>query len=174
MDAQLSNLQGAVDLDPLYRSTLAMARSFLRDFAQLNLLIDAEETDEKSLLMCLQLAIVDVNSTPPPTQWPLYTMLDRGYVHILLYGTLVYVMESLMILETRNHLNWQEGGQLLGLQDRSPLLEQRARYFRDVFQTKLVQKKISDSINDAMCLGDTGVHSEYWLINGWLWTSQLP
>jgi hypothetical protein len=174
MDAQLSNLQGAVNLDELYRSTLALIRSWLRDFAQLNLLLEREETDEKTLLMCLQMAVVDVNATPPPTSWPLRTMIDRAYIHILTYGTTVYVMESLMILETRNHLNWQEGGQALGLMDRSPMLEQRSRYFRDVFETKLKQKKISDSINDAMGIGDTGVHSEYWLVNGWLWTSQLP
>lgn len=174
MDPQLSNLQGAVNLDELYRSTCNVIRSWIRDFAKLNLLVDGEETDEKTLLMCLQMAVVDINSTPPPTQWPLRTMIDRGYIHIILFGATVYVLESLMLLETRNHLNWQEGGQAIGLMDRSPLLEQKARYFTDKFESKLKAKKISDSINDAMGIGDIGVHSEYWYVNGWMWPSQSP
>lgn len=166
---QLPSLAGANDPDPLWRSMINVVRAFMRDYAKLNLLLKEEETDSKTILMCLQLAVGDLNSTPPPTAYSLRTLLDRGYMTILLYGTLVHILESLMLLETRNHLNWQEGGQLIGLQDRTPLLSAHAKYFRDIYGFKAKEKKISDSITDAMSPGLVGVHSEYFVIHGYLW-----
>lgn len=169
MEAQLPNLSGVVDIDPMWRSTMAAARAYLRDYAKLNILLEEEETDDKTLLLCLQMTVVDVNSTPPPTSWSLRGMLDRGYVTIVLFGVMVHVLESLSLLETRNHLNWNEGGQQLALQDRLPALSERSRYFRDVYQSKLEKKKISDSITEALDPENVGVHSEYYAINGWIW-----
>lgn len=66
MEAQLPNLSGVVDIDPMWRSTMAAARAYLRDYAKLNILLEEEETDDKTLLLCLQMTVVDVNSTPLP------------------------------------------------------------------------------------------------------------
>jgi hypothetical protein len=169
MSAQLPTLKGASDPDPLWRSIVNMIRAFMRDYAKLNLLLKEEETDDKTILMCLQLTVAELNSTPPPTSFSLNDLVQRGYTTIIVYGALVHIMESLMLLETRNHLNWQEGGQLIGLQDRTPLLSAHAKYFGDIYNYKMKEKKISDSINDAMDPGHVGVHSEYFVIHGYLW-----
>jgi len=168
-DPQLANLHGSVDLDPLYRNLVQMVRAYLRDYAKLNILLQDEETDDKTILMCLQLTVADINAAPPSTSFSIKELVTRGYTLILLYGTLVMVLESLMILLTRNHLNWQESGQLIGLQDKTPMVAAHVKYFRDVYQYQRDKKKIADSIMSAMDPGDVGVHSEYFVIHGYLW-----
>lgn len=169
-DPQLANLQGAVGLDPLYRNLVQMVRAYMRDFAELNILLDnTEETDDKTILMCLELAVADINASPPGTSFSIKEMASRGYVLLLIYGTVVLVLESLMFLLTRNHLNWQESGQLIGLQDKTPMVAAHAKYFRDVYQFQKDKKKIADSIMSAMSEGSIGVHSEYFVIHGYLW-----
>ena len=170
MGAQLPSLSGNVDLKPEWHSMVNMTRAFMRDYAKLNLLLAEQESGDKDLLMCLQLAVVDINATPPQTSFDLTTLVSRNYVTILCYGTMIHVLESLMILQTRNFLNWQEGGQLVGLQDRTPVLSGLVKYFRDLYTYKLEKKKISDSIMSIMDEGQVGVHSEYFAVNGYLWS----
>lgn len=168
-EQQLTNLQGAVELDKFWRSLVQLLRAYMRDYAKLNLLLQEEETDDKTILMCLQMAVTECNGTPPPTNFALRDLVNRGYVHVLTFLAIAYILESLMLLETRNHLNWQEGGQLIGLQDRTPLLSAHAKYFRDLSAYRMKEKKISDSITSAMSEGSVGVHSEYFVIHGYLW-----
>lgn len=170
MTQQLPSLAGTVDLDPEWHSMVNMARAFMRDYAKLNLLLAEQETDDKTLLMCLQLAVVDVNATPPGTSFSLAGLVSKAYVNILLRGTLIHVLEGLMILSARNFLNWQEGGQLVGLQDRNPVLFNMVKYFKDDYTYQLKQKKIADSIMSCMDEGQIGVHSEYFAVNGHLWS----
>lgn len=169
MQQQLVNLQGAVGLDSYWRSLVQLIRGYMRDYGKLNLLLQEEETDDKTILMCLQMAVVELNGTPPPTNFAMRDLVQRGYTYIMIFCAVAYILESLMLLETRNHLNWQEGGQLIGLQDRTPLLSAHAKYYRDLSTFKMKEKKISDSINSAMGEGSVGVHSEYFVIHGYLW-----
>lgn len=169
MTAQLSNLSGIVDLDKEWHQMVLLVRAYMRDFGKLNLLLGgSEETDDKTILMCLQLAVIDVNSMPPCTAFSLPTLVQRGYVTLMLYGTMVHIMEGLMLLETRNRLTWQEGGTMIGIQDKTPLLDAHVKYFKDSFSVSARQKKIADSISEAMDPGLVGVHSEFFHINGFL------
>lgn len=170
MDAQLSNLQGVVDLSPTWRSMVQLVRAYMRDYGPLNILLGGnEETDDKTILMCIQLAVLDINGTPPPTSYSLDNMLAKGYHSLLLYGTMVHILEGLMLLETRNRLTWNEGGHMIAIQDKTPMLDAHVKYYRDLYSVNLKQKKISDSITTAMDPGLFGVHSEYLAINGYLW-----
>lgn len=168
-DPQLSNLQGAVGLDPLFHNLVQMVRVYMRDYAKLNILLQDDETDDKTILMCLELTIADLNASPPQTYFLIQELVSRGYALLLVYGTVVLVLESLMLLLTRNHLNWQESGQLIGLQDKTPVVAAHVKYFRDMYQYQRDRKKVADSIMSAMDPGQSGVHSEYFLLHGYLW-----
>lgn len=170
MTAQLTNLQGAVDLESEWRSMVALVRAYMRDYGKLNLLLQREETDNKTILMCLQLAVVDVNSTPPGTGFSLPELVSRGYTTLILYGAIIHILTGLMLLETRNRISWQEGGHMIGLQDKTPMLDGQVRLLRDLFYNGLKQKKIADSMLECLDPGRIGVHSEYFWINGFLWS----
>lgn len=169
MAQQLPTLDGTSNLSSIWRTMVNQARAFMRDYAKLNLLLEEEETGDRTLLMDLALAVSDVNGEPPNTAFSLEELVNAGYTTIILYGTLVHVLEGLMLLETRNHLNWQDGGNVVGLQDKTPLLAQHVRYYRDLYGVKLSRKKISHNIATAVGSQLMGVPSEYWAIHGYLW-----
>jgi len=168
VDRQLPTLEGASGLDQEWLSMLKIVRTFMRDFPSLNILLEDEETKDRTLLMFIGLTVDDINSSPPATGFSLGTLIDRGYTTLIVYGTIVHTLESLLLQSTRNYLNWQDGGHMVGLQDKAPMLRTNIGYFRDLYTVKTKQKKISDSITSALVQGG-GIHSEYWTLHGYLW-----
>jgi len=83
-------------------------RLFLRDTPELNRLIRKEESDDEMLLFCLEMTISDWNSTTP-----LIRQVDIGNypsLYLLMHGSVIQVMKSQGIFQSRNELNYSAGG----------------------------------------------------------------
>ena len=109
----------------------------------------------------------DFAGTPPDLGYmTLEEMFTRHYQSFALRGTVVGLLQSVGILQTRNHLQFSDGGISVGVSDKAPMLMQWIRDFQSKYEQEKVQKKIS--INIASLLqGGVGVHSEYYFANGW-------
>ena len=139
-----------------------MLRNFLRDHPSLNRLISDEETSDRFLAWALVDALDDINNSPPPLS---YSLADFPYPHLLIRGAVVSVLESVGILQTRNQLNYNDGGIRVSVSDKTPLLQSWIGLFQSKYEQKKAQWKISQNLSQA--LGDeSGTHSEYYDL-GW-------
>jgi len=144
-----------------YRAFADRVRLFMRDFPELNRLIQGEETNARMMIWSVIDAVHDFNDTPPPIgELP----IERMPQHILLRGVVCGVLESVMVLQARNQLNLSDGGITVGVSDKAPLLMQMSQMFRNQYEQKKLQWKTSRNIMQSF---GAGVISEYWYSSGW-------
>ncbi len=143
-----------------------MTRLYLRDFSELNRLIKGEETSDRMILWAIQDALSDFNGTPPLIgTYSLDDMLARNQHNLMLRLTVIAIIESVGLLQTRNHINYSTGGINVGLNDKTPLLMNWLQYFKSTIEQKKTQLKVALNIEGILGSGHQGVHSEYWAIN---------
>jgi hypothetical protein len=80
--------------------------------------------------------------------------------------TVEALIESVGLLQTRNHINYSNGGINVGVNDKTPLLMNWLQYFKATTEQKLQRVKVAINIEGAMDTSGYGVHSELWAING--------
>lgn len=140
---------------------IGRTREFLRDHAQLNRLIQGVEHSDRLILWSLADTIDDWNTTPPLI----------GAVHIenfpsprlLLRGTVINLLESSGLLQTRNHLTFSDGGIQVGISDKTALIQSWIQLFKNDYETKKLRYKVAANIEGAW---GGGVSSEYAWVNG--------
>lgn len=91
-------------------------RLYMRDFAESNRLIRREETTDIMLDLHRELAIEDFNTTPHVTNYKLKTFPS---MYLLLIGTVIQVLRSAGILQSRNRLNYNDGGISVAVSDKA-------------------------------------------------------
>lgn len=158
-------LQGIPGVTPVMRNFVQMTRYYLRDHAELNRLIRGEETSDRMILWAVKDAVSDFNGTPPRTHYALEGLLALELHHLMLRLTVISVVESVGLLQTRNHINYSTGGTNVGLNDKTPLLMNWLQYFKSTVEQKKQQVKVALNIESILGSGHAGVHSEYWSIN---------
>jgi hypothetical protein len=152
-------------LSDQFNSFIHMMRLWMRDYPQLNRLIRGVEHSNRLIAWAVLDFLSDFNMTPPPLgQYPLEQLLDMGYTSLARRGTAIALIESVGMLQTRNQLNFSDGGINVGISDKTPQLQS----WLSIFQSKYEQDKtkIKISLNIQGILGERGVHSEYYFING--------
>src|SRR6056300_168271 len=87
---------------------VTQVRQYLRDFPELNRLIDGEESSDRMIAWAAIDALDDINNTPPLIG--AYTIDSFPYRSLLLRGTVIAVLESVGLLQTRNQINYNDGG----------------------------------------------------------------
>lgn len=127
----------------------------MRDKASLNALLEGEETSGVEIDLAIDLAIDDFIETPPPVWTGGFD--DFPSFSILLYGTVIEVLNGAGLLQSRNELNYVDGGISVKTSDKT-LLYQR---WLDRFETRYERMKIrwKKNRNLESCYG--GVPSEY-------------
>jgi len=141
---------------------VAVVRMFLRDFPELNRLIAGEETSDRMIAWAIIDAIDDWNATPPfigkvgLTNFPSMSWLREAAV--------MRTLESVGLLQTRNQLNFSDGGISVSVSDKAPLLMNWIQLYAGRLEQKKAQIKASMNIELAMDGG--GALSEYFLVNG--------
>lgn len=150
-------------LPPKLMPLIAMVRAKLRDYPELNRLVAGQETSDRQIAFALMEAIDDYNTTPP--------LLDpvnldtHPSVSLLINGTIIFVLESVGLLQTRNQMNYSDGqGVQVGVNDKSPLLMQWINLFRGQYEQKKMRLKQATNLRGALNQG--GVPSEYAFVNG--------
>lgn len=146
--------------DIAFRQFVAVVRQFMRDYPELNRLIQGEEHSNRMISWAILDALDDFNTTPPITQLQLTSFPSR---YLLLRGTVISLLESLGMLMTRNQLTFSDGGIQVGISDKTNLLMNWIQMFTNKYEQKKKELKIAMNIESGW---GGGVHSEYLWMNG--------
>lgn len=133
----------------------AIIREFLRDRAPFNTLLDGQETSDLLIDVSIQLAIDDFNTTAPVIS--IHTVSNFPSFYLLLYGTLIQVLRSAGILQSRNQLDYSDGGVSVSVSNKTALYQSWIQMFSAEYETKKLNLKIFLNVQQ----GFGGVHSEY-------------
>jgi len=153
----------AAGLPPKLLHVIAMVRAKLRDYPELNRLVAGQETSDRQIAFAMMEAIDDFNTTPPLIDS--FTLENFPSISLLVNGTIIYVLESVGLLQTRNQMNYSDGqGVQVGVNDKTPMLMQWINLFRGQYEQK--KMRLKQAINLKGALNQGGVPSEYAFVNG--------
>lgn len=158
-------LQGIEVMSPTMRSFVQQVRLFLRDFAALNRLIAGEESSERMIGWAVLDALSRFNGTPHFTQFSLEDLLQMNLHNLLTRMTTESLLESVGLLQTRNHINYSNGGINVGVNDKTPLIMNWLQLFKSTTEQRLSQTKVAINIGYILGPANRGVHSEYFSVN---------
>ena len=142
---------------------IAMVRTKMRDFPELNRLIEGQETSDREIAFALIETIDDFNSTPPLIQS--YGVEDFPSPSLLIRGAIINVMESVGILQTRNHMSYSDGqGVQVSVSDKAPMLMQWVQLYLSQYERKKLRLKKALNLKGA--LNGSSLSSEYKYLDG--------
>jgi hypothetical protein len=145
-------------------AVIGMVRAKLRDYPELNRLVSGQETSDRQIAMAMVEAIDDYNTSPPLIDG--VTLDTYPSVSLLVNGTIIYTLQSIGLLQTRNMMNYSDGqGVQTGVNDKTPMLLQWIQLFTQQYEAKKLRLKKAINLNGALNGG--GVPSEYSIINGY-------
>jgi hypothetical protein len=158
-----NGLEGIPGMSQTTRDFVQVVRLYMRDFPELNRLVAGEESDDRQIAWSIMDALSDFNGTPPIGYVSLEYLLSRQQHALILRMTVVAVIESVGLLQTRNHINYSNGGITVGVNDKTPMLMQWLQYYKAT--TEQMKQRVKVAFNIESILGEHGLHSEYWSIN---------
>lgn len=151
---------------PSYEKTMgqmvSVIRMYLRDFPHLNRLIDGEETSDRMIAWAILDAIEDFNTTPPFIGN--ISLKNMVSINLIRDKAICTILESLYILQTRNQVNYSDGGISFSISDKGQALYSFVQLLQQRYEDKKV--KVKSSLNVEMAMAGEGVLSEYFVING--------
>jgi hypothetical protein len=162
MAEKLQGIQGMTDT---MKNFISMVRLFVRDFPELNRLVAGEESGDRFIAWAVVDAIARFNGTPHFTALALEDLLLRNQHHLLTRMTVESLLESVGLLQTRNHINYSTGGTNVGVNDKTPLILNWLQYFKATTEQRLQQVKVAFNIEGILGPGNSGVHSELFAVN---------
>jgi hypothetical protein len=166
MPPELQGLAGVAGTSEVFNSFVQSVRYFLRDFSELNRIVKGEEHSNRMIAFGIMDFLSDFAGTPPFLGY--YSIEDLCRMHMQSFairGTVITLLQSVGMLQTRNQLTFSDGGISVGVSDKSPLLMQWIRDFQNKYEQQKTQIKVS--LNIAQLFGTSGVRSEYAFVNGW-------
>lgn len=158
-------LQGVDSMSANMRAFVSTVRLYTRDLPELNRLIKGEESSDRMIAWATLDALDNFNGTPHFTSLSLDDLLNLNQRSLMLRLTVEALIESVGLLQTRNHLNYSTGGINVGTSDKTPLLMQWLQYFRSFTGQKLQRVKVTLNMESILGSDQVGVHSEYWATN---------
>jgi len=162
-------LEGIQGISPEMKYMVQSVRDFMRDFPELNRLIDGEESNDRLIIWSIIDAVDDFNGTPPITYYSLANLLSLQQGSLLRSMSTAHLLTSVGLLQTRNHINYSAGGTTVGINDKTPLLFQWINMLKSFTEQRKMQVKVG--LNISSLFGEPGVHSELWAVNssyiGW-------
>lgn len=160
----MSGLEGIPGVSEATKVFVQIVRLYLRDHAELNRLTAGEESSDRQIAWAIVDALADFNGSPPMTLFSLEDLLNRSQHNLLVRMVAISLIESVGLLQTRNHLNYNNGSFSVGVNDKTPLLMNWLQYFRSTTDQMKMRVKVAMNIESIMSTSARGVHSEYWLI----------
>lgn len=147
------------------RDFVQMVRGYIRDFPELNRIVAGEESSDRQIAWAVLDALADFNGTPHLTAYSLEDLLQRNQHALLLRMTVIGLVESVGLLQTRNHINYSNGGINVGVNDKTPLLMNWLQYFKASTDQMKQRVKVALNIEGILGPSNSGVHSELWAVN---------
>jgi hypothetical protein len=160
------SLQGIPGVTPATRDFVQLVRLYTRDFPELNRIVSGTESSDRQILWAVLDALGDFNGTPPflgPFQ--LEDLLSRGQSSLMLRMTTIALIESVGLLQTRNHINYSNGGISVGANDKTPMLMNWLQYFKSTTEQMKQRVKVAFNIEGILGPSNAGVYSEYFAVN---------
>ena len=161
----MARLQGIAGMTDVMRSFIQMVRLFLRDFAELNRLIKGEESTDRMIAWAVIDAVSNFNGTPHFTTLSLEDLLTKQQQYLVLRMTTEALVESVGLLQTRNHINYSNGGINVGVNDKTSMLMNWLQYFKSTTAQRITRVKVALNIEGILGPSNVGVHSELWAVN---------
>lgn len=159
-------LQGVQSFSPAMRAFVSMVREYTRDHAELNRLIKGQESSDRMIAWATLDAISNFNGTPPFIgTFSLEMLLNLNQAHLLLRMTVEALLESVALLQTRNHINYSDGGLNGAMNDKVPLIMNWLQYYRSYTEQMKQRAKVAINIGNILGTDHLGVHSELWSVN---------
>jgi hypothetical protein len=149
----------------MFRSFVQAVRLYMRDFPELNRIVRGQETSDRQIAWSVLDALSDFNGTPHLTHYCLEDLLQQNQHALLLRMTVISIIESVGLLQTRNHINYSNGGINVGVNDKTPMLMNWLQYYK-AFTDQMKQRvKVALNIMGILGPSNSGVHSELWAVN---------
>jgi hypothetical protein len=121
-------------------------RVYLRDFPDENRLLPEFETSDPMLDLAIILALDDFNTTPHVTG---YKLSNFPGLYLLLLGSLLQVLRSAGLLQSRNRLNYNEGGISVAVSDKAGDYQSWISSMFNEYERKKRELKIAINITGA-------------------------
>jgi hypothetical protein len=164
----MAELQGMGDIPGLsdqFNSFIHMMRLWMRDYPHLNRLIRGVEHSNRLIAWAVLDFVSDFSQTPPPLgHYTIENILDLGYTSLARRGTAIALLEFVGLLQTRNQLKFSDGGINVAVSDKTPQLMSWLERFQSKYEQDKIKIKIS--LNIQGIIGERGVHSELYFVNG--------
>lgn len=132
---------------------------FMRDHEKLNKLIEGKEHSPSQLRDALEDSLDDWNITPPPLS-PV-NFKNHPSRRLLIHGAVIELLLSAGILQSRNRLNYNDGGVTVSVSDKASDYQGWINSFVSDYERKKKQVKVTLNVEK----GWGGVSSEYAKIN---------
>jgi hypothetical protein len=142
-----------------------VVRDYMRDHAELNRLIAGQESNDRLVAWAVLDALSVFNGPPHLTSLSLEELLGRNQHSLMLRLTVITLLESVGLLQTRNHINYSNGGLNVGVNDKTPLILQWLQYYQASTKQMMSRVKVALNIEGILGSGNSGVHSELWAVN---------
>lgn len=162
----MSTLQGIPGASQAFLDFVQMVRAYTRDIPELNRIVSGEESSDRQIAWAVLDALADFNGTPPFLGTAALEDLLQYNQHALLRRmTTISLIESVGLLQTRNHINYSDGGLNVGVNDKTPLLMNWLQYFKSSTDQMKQRVKVALNIQGILGPSNAGVFSEYWAVN---------
>jgi hypothetical protein len=135
-------------------------RVFMRDYPELNRLIAGEESSNRQIAWAIFDTLDDFSSTPPFIGT--YGLSNFPSKSKLIRGTVCSLLQSIGLLQTRNHLTFSDGGIQVGINDKTPLIQSWLQMFKNDYEDWKIKAKVAINIESAW---GGGIFSEYRFVN---------
>lgn len=140
-------------------------RVFLGDTKSENKLIPGEELSDDKLRMAIELTIDEFNNAPPFTSFTLATFPS---LLVLMHGATVQSLIMAGLVQTRNYLQFSDGGISEVLGDKAPMYQGWINQLASVLKNyKETTEAIKVSINMEQGFGVIPSPYGYWWNGGW-------
>lgn len=127
--------------------TVEDLRTFIRDRPELNTLIGKEETNDAGLSGAISDALDDWNNTPPFTIN--YTVDNFPFKSLLKIGAVIFVLKSVGILMSRNHLTYNDGGISIEKDEKTQLYQSWLDRFEPEWERKKTSFKLAKNLQNC-------------------------
>lgn len=161
----VDSLAGIPNVTPTMRAFVQDIRLYMRDFAELNRIVRGEESSDRMIAWAILDALADFNGTPNLTTFTLEELLMRNQHALLRRMTVISLVESVALLQIRNHINYSTGGINVGVNDKAPLLLSWLQYYKSYTDQLKQRVKVAINIENILGPSNSGVHSELWAVN---------
>jgi len=161
----MPELQGIERLSPTTRAFIQVVRDYLRDHPELNRLVAGQETNNRMVAWAIMDALSYFNGTPPISGFTLEDLFQRNQQSLMLRLTVITLLESVGLLQTRNHINYSNGGINVGVNDKTPMIMNWLQYYKATTDQLLTRVKVAFNIESILGPSNSGVFSEAWAVN---------